>query len=416
MSTYDAEEWLEVAVGNRAATWELWARPIDTATCLTEVGRHTTRWAVETIGRFLGDEWLGKALGGPVSSWMWTPWNDVPHTFRRIIELGARIASVEPGQRWRDLRRLARLHPDWEDVLLQLEVAAFAARDGWDTELEPPLPSGKKADLRLTREGEAFLVESTLLGTSERSQEVSRFSDKAMSELRMIAFHNGLTVNGELRSVIPDDQLNEWLETVATTASRLRDSHLVVVIDVPGGGKIELSAQRAGPGHQPGLSGPRDTGDETPRLVRKLTQKARQGSGSEPLWIRLDDGGAIWHLTVPSTWPLRRDMHEALAHIILGVVDRFPHVAGVVMSESPMAGTGGRAPEQWTLAGGRAVGLRRPLPYGFGREAIVAAGTHDRSAAQLGAWVHWYEEEASWLDWALSRHKQASIEEIFAGR
>jgi hypothetical protein len=415
MSAYDAEEWLEVAAGSRPATWELWARPIDTAACLTEDGRRTMRWAVEKVSRFLGDEWLQKALGGPVSSWMWAPWNDVPHTFRRVIELGARIATVEPGRRWRDLRRLARLHSDWEDVLLQLEVAALAVRDGWEAELEPLLPSGKKADLRLARRGVAFLVESTLLGLSERSQKVSRFSDKAMSELQMIAFQNSLTVGGELRSVIPDNQLNEWLGTVAATASRLRGSQLAVVIDVPGGGKIELSGRAGAPGQQPGLSGPPDMGDETPRLVRTLTRKALQGAGGEPLWIRLDEGGAIWHLTIPATWPQRRDMHEALAQVILAVVDQFPHVAGVVMSESPMAGTGGRVSEQWTLAGGRAVGLRQPLPYGFGREAIIVAGADAGSPGQLGAWLRWYQNEASWLDWALVHHEQAPIENLFVG-
>lgn len=136
---------------------------------------------------------------GVVSSWSWAPWNHAPHTYRRIIELGARIATVEPAIRWRDLRRLARQRSDWQDVLLQLEVAAFAMRNGWEAELEPSLPFGKKADLRLSRGGSSFLVESTLLGLSERFQRVSRYSERAMSTLRGIALRNGLAVSGELR-------------------------------------------------------------------------------------------------------------------------------------------------------------------------------------------------------------------------
>jgi len=413
VSRYNASEWLEVAKGQRKPTWALWARPIDTAACLTEDGRSTATWAIGKVQQFLGDEWLQKALGGPVTSWMWAPWNDVPHTFRRVIELGARIATVEGARGWRDLKRLARHHADWEDVLLQLEVGAFAVRGGWETEIEPPLSSGKKADLRLSRDQESFLVESTLLGMSERSQAVSRFADKAMSALQSIAFRNGLSVAGELRSVMPDVHLRPWLDEVAATAQSMASTALVVVLDVPGGGRIELKRGLADSGQQSGLTGPRDVSDEMVRLVRTLKRKARQGAGQEPLWIRLDEGGAIWHLSLPCTWPDRRQMHEALARTILHAVDEFPHVAGVVMSETPMVGTGLHLPQEWTLAGGRAVGLRLPLSYGFGREAIVVAGTQERSAEQLGTWVRWYEEEDSWLDWALSHHQQTGVEHLF---
>ena len=317
---------------------------------------------------------------------MWAPWNDVPHTFRRIIELGARIATVEPGRGWRDLKRLARRHADWEDVLLQLEVGAFAVRDGWETELEPPLPSGKKADLRLSRDQDSFLVESTLLGMSARSQLVSRFVDKAMSALQRIAFQNGLSVSGELRSVIPDLQLRSWLDEVAAAAQSIAGTSLVLVLDVPGGGRIELNQGIAGSSPQPGLSGPRDVSDETVRLVRTLRRKARQGAGQEPLWIRLDEGGAIWHLLLPSASPDRRQMHEALVQNILHAVADFPHVAGVVMSETPMIGTGPLSTQEWTLAGGRAVGLRMPLSLRI-RSRSHRGGWHPSEVRRAGRYV-----------------------------
>lgn len=268
MSRYNASEWLEVAQGERKATWDLWARPIGTAVCLTEVGRSTAIWAVDEIQRFLGDEWLQKALGGSITSWMWAPWNDVPHTFRRVIELGARIATVKPGRGWRDLKRLARLHADWRDVLLQLEVAAFAVSDGWETELEPPLSSGKKADLRLSCDRDSFLVESTLLGMSERSQVVGGFADEAMSALQGIALRHGLSVSGELRSVLPEAQLRTWLDEVAATARTIAGTPFVVVLDVPGGGRIELKHGLAESGSQPGLSGPRDVSLDPPMSCR----------------------------------------------------------------------------------------------------------------------------------------------------
>ncbi len=61
---------LYIAGQQPGQTWELWARPIETASCLTEAGRRMARWAADMAEQFLGDEWLGKALGGPVTSWM----------------------------------------------------------------------------------------------------------------------------------------------------------------------------------------------------------------------------------------------------------------------------------------------------------------------------------------------------------
>jgi hypothetical protein len=411
VTSYPAAEWLEVAQGRRAATWELWARPIETADCLTEKGRRTAQWAVGLTEQFLGDDWLGKALGGPIGSWMWAPWNDTPHTFRRLIELGARIATVQWGPGWRALRKLARKSPDWEHVLLQLEVGGFAARDGWEAELEPQLPTEKRADLRLTRDGRSFLVETTTLGMSEKSQDVSCYSNKLMEALHRIAFSNGLSITGKIHSVVPDDELRRWLGDVASSAARMRGSPLAVRLDVPRGGYIELSGRRIT--SDQGLSGPIEVGNEGPRLVRMLRRKARQVMGSELAWLRVDEGGAVWHLTAASTWTDRRAMHEGLARIVLSVVDQFPHVAGVVLSESPMMGITGRTLDRWTLCDGRAMGFRQPLPDGSSREAIFVCGMNAEAPEQFGSWLQWYQAEPTWLGWALDRHGQATLDQIF---
>lgn len=79
-----------------------------------------------------------------------------------------------------------------------------------------------------------------------------------------------------------------------------------------------------------------------------------------------------------------------------------------------MAGTGGGGLERWTLAGGRAVGLRQPVAFGFGRETVVVAGTESLSAEQMGGWISWYEEEPTWLDWVLSVHGQGAVAGLFA--
>jgi hypothetical protein len=343
---------------------------------------------------------------------MWAPWNDSPHTFRRLIELGARIATVQWGPGWRALRKIARNSPDWEHVLLQLEVGGFAARDGWEAELEPQLPTDRKADLRLTRDGCSFLVETTTLGMSKKSQEVNRYSDKVMDALHTIAFSNGLSITGKIHCVVPDAELRSWLGNVAFAAARIRGAHLLLRLDVPGGGYIELSSGGPPTGGE-GLSGPTEVGNEGPRLVRMLRRKARQETGNEPAWLRVDEGGAVWHLTAASTWADRRAMHEGLARIVLTVVDQFPHVAGVVLSESPMMGTAGRTVDRWTLCDGRGTGFRQPLPDGSGREAIFVCAMSAEAPQQFGAWLQWYQDEPTWLGWALDRHGQATLDEIF---
>ncbi len=55
---------MEVAKGHRAATWELWRRPIDMASCLTDCGRAAAQWAVDRVSNFFGDAWLQEAATG----------------------------------------------------------------------------------------------------------------------------------------------------------------------------------------------------------------------------------------------------------------------------------------------------------------------------------------------------------------
>lgn len=233
-----------------------------------------------------------------------------------------------------------------------------------------------------------------------------------MDALQSTAFFNGLSITGKVESMIPDGELRPWLDKLAAAAARMRGSRLVARFDVPRGGWVELSGSPPTSGE--GLSGPTEVGNEGLRLVRTLKDKANQVKGSEPAWLRLDESGSIWHLTTASTWAHRRAMHEGLARIVLSVIDQFSHVAGAVLSESPMMGTGGHAVDRWSLCNGRGMGLRQPLPDGSGREAIFVWGLAVGAPEEFGAWLRWYENEPTWLDWALEQHGQAGTDQIFA--
>lgn len=185
---------------------------------------------------FFGGEWLRRSLNdrSPVMSFMWWPANNVESTYRRIIDLGLRLALVARADGWRSFRDAARSQTTfWDHALLQLEVAGFALRDGWNIEFEPVLPSGRSGDLRLRRNRSVMVVEVTSLGWGQDALAIAQFSERALWPLQQLQFSHNVSVCGEVSEVVPFAQLDAWLAEVESTATRIAGSGLRVRLDAP---------------------------------------------------------------------------------------------------------------------------------------------------------------------------------------
>jgi hypothetical protein len=143
-------------------------------------------------------------------------------------------------------------------------------------------------------------------------------------------------------------------------------------------------------------------------LVRTITNKADQGFGDDPLWIRIDNSAMTWNLTPPVDEEILR-LHDRVSRHVAPIVDHCAHLAGVVISSPPSFGYAGRAAAATSVADGRGYSITQPLHDGFGRHTVLIA---DKESG-LGPWSAWYESEHTWITWALDVFRLPGLDHLF---
>src|SRR4051812_37055659 len=115
----------EVLQGERPMEWSDWAMPIYDSQCLTPPGLQVALWAVETLQRFLGAEFLRRPTAvltlNELGLW---PANDVPWVYANLFQFAAQLSLLDLSST--HLRRLVRnmkkqdmQFSDWVHLLLQ---------------------------------------------------------------------------------------------------------------------------------------------------------------------------------------------------------------------------------------------------------------------------------------------------------
>jgi hypothetical protein len=127
--------------GRRPMDWSIWDLFIDDSTCLTSNGRRVAHWAVETLQRMLGNDFLQRVKAKmatqharegvgpglhPVFSLGFWPANDVPWVYANVVQMATQlhlfqqnISTNRFGLVLKGLRK--NLQPiTWVGALLQL--------------------------------------------------------------------------------------------------------------------------------------------------------------------------------------------------------------------------------------------------------------------------------------------------------
>jgi hypothetical protein len=190
--------------GKRPMDWSIWDLFIDDSTCLTSDGRRVAHWAVETLQRMLGNDFLKRVKAKmdaqhvpegvgtglhPVFSLGFWPANDVPWVYANLIQMATQLHLFQQnsstnrfGLVRKDLRK--NLQPlTWVGVLLQLEVASLGLRAGWTLEFEPSLGNIHLADVRFTRDSARLLVETTSMRMSDAERKALAFYQRLSWQL-----------------------------------------------------------------------------------------------------------------------------------------------------------------------------------------------------------------------------------------
>ncbi len=407
----EVEAWLAIERGEAQLTWDLWSAPVGRSNALTDVGKRAVRAAVDTLAEYLGEDWLARFLpngtrssssGLPLMSWHWWPTNDVPHVYARLLELGSRLRLLQGVSGIADLRRnMRRDLGQFAHSLLQLEVGGLAMRAGWGVTFEPGVGNvGGRTDLLLVKDDDAMLVEVKGFLLDQQSSEDLTFSRRVSMALLGIESREQVTFDGEIEPGIEDDKLAAWLEELARLAADVARSGLLIETTPPSGGRlvIQPGCPTTGAGHSTTIR----HGDEWRRITTALKAKAGQGRGDHPLWLRFDETSQFWALAVPPDYPRRR-LHERLARGLSAELAGFEHVAGIVLSSAPTAGSTVGAEDTWENLDGDATSLVCTTQPPFWRESLVVAGPNKAAMRQRAEWSSWYATEGSWLDWALDR-------------
>jgi hypothetical protein len=241
--------WEEIHCGQGALTWDLWSAPIGHSTILSPAGQHVAQEAVGSIADFLGADWLQRFLRPrssagtddrlPLMSFSWWPGNDVSHVYVRLLAFATRIRLFAGAEGIAQVRRDMRSDVGhFAHAHLQLEVGALALRDGWHVRFEPKVTSREhgRADLALTRSGEAMLVETKGFRLDKHTVADLAFTDRIGNTVRFLEMTEQVSFSGELG--IGDDlaELEGWLQDLSTAASQVGKSGVAVEVDVPFGG------------------------------------------------------------------------------------------------------------------------------------------------------------------------------------
>jgi len=402
----------------RLGSWTAWAGD-RSRWPVSPVGALAVDWAVDVHRRFFGDDLLMRALRDRpphpfVAHWRWPLTS--PHAVVELLNRACAltVVPIDVGTVLARSTNSGAVNIRLSSDLYVLEVAGFATRYGWNVQREPSLPSGRRPDLRLLREGEELWVEVTGTGPDRPRLSVEAWSQSVVPALMAIGSRHDVEISGSASSTQLDgDELQAFLaavEVAAVDTASSGEQHLIAAIDV----SVSIRSGGSGIGT---FEGPPLRGDMWPKLERRLLEKATQTEGASAAWICVQDRSGLFQLTDLATVDEREQLRRLAHNVSIALADS-PHIAGVVLSTGVRVDAGEE--DHDTVLGDEgadstpgSVVLRRRLPGGRCRRTFVVR--LDGEAGVEPGPTTWFEQEASWLNWALVRAGQPEIESILDG-
>jgi hypothetical protein len=418
---------VDAVEGRRPMDWSIWDVFIDDSTCLTADGRRVAHWAVETLQRMLGNEFLlrvkakmatqpvpeGLAPGlHPVFSLGFWPANDVAWVYANVIQLATQLHLFQEnvstnrfGRVLKDVRE--NVQPiTWVGALLQLEVASLGLQAGWTPEFEPSLGTARAADVCFTRGAARLLVETTSMRIADAERKALAFYRRLGWQLMNLRWQYDVRIAGFLGWSRAEEEMKQWFREIEAAARITGQDGTTRQVAGPQEGLLTIFRPTEATAGEPWeITSPTEEARILERLVARLQDKQEQARGSAlPVWVRLDEYAGLWQTTRLVGMTLD-ELLSVLAPFLQQKLASYPALAGVILAPAVLWNGGvpwGEQRLQMERHGGRVV--RCPLPGNRVRETIIVpqAGLPEAEKdAQMFA--DWYAHEESWLDWALQR-------------
>lgn len=399
----------EVLQGTQSMEWSHWTLPVYDSQCLTPQGLQVALWAVETLQRALGENFFqGTALSGshPIYSLgLWPGMNDVPWVYANLFQLAAQIRLLDlPHVHFEDIQKImsrSKQPHEWIHSLLQLEIAGLGLKAGWQILFEPELGTGKRADISLSRLSTRLLVETLSMSLSKKERNALSSFRNLSWQLLQLEWQYGVQISGSIGDPLSQEHKTQWLQDIETAVCATSQDGAPRVVLSPAKGRVEIGRETTTTGSVHLESAPVET-NVGMRLIERLADKNEQFAGAEPAWVRLDEYAGLWQSTSLQGVTLSEKLN-VLTPFLQQALASFSNVAGVILA--PAVLWAGNAPPETLserIESSGSIAVRSPLPGHRVRESIIVA-----QAAQpykhAGVFADWYEQEATWLDWALEQ-------------
>jgi hypothetical protein len=396
---------------SRVINWDYWTEGWKSATCVTPLGKSQVDASIARIASLLGPDYLQRCQQSPPHELLSMEWvfNKTADVACRILTFSAQIALLQKVKGWSKFQRDLRNDlGHFDHAMVQLEVAGLALRDGWVVSLEPDTHGQRSTDVSLKRGDEKMFVEVKgfrLDATTSRFLSAGRQLEDMLFQ---IAYEFGTWTKGRLVGDVTKVNLSDLSARLRLAAAVAVASRSDVLVDLgPHGELIMTSKPENGLLHSYEIQ----HADELSRISAQIQEKAEQGRGVEPLWLRFNESSRFWGLATFGVEPEK--VHEIIARRIVDELRGFPHVAGAVLSAPPLFSTNSAPIEIETIEGEARSFVNLQYQHQY-RESLMARGPNVSFDQQSGYWANWYKNESTWLSWAHQQLGLPDLESIFA--
>ena len=387
-------------------------------------GRLLVEWALNVVTDFYTDDWLRRQFRQgtvPVMTSAKWPLNS-PSATTDLVERAARIALLD-----RDVReqltdgpggiRRSNSEREFDHLDLILETIGFAIRDGWSVEVEVGTPSGRKPDLRITKNSMPYTIEVTLLGIGREPRKMDSQHQGLSSVLHSLESNHAVELTLHIERILTDDELVALRAILAEIAARCAKDGQETSLE------LDYASAKAYPrGKRPDGTLQKSAAlqnDLWQRVAKRLQEKASQTEGAGHTWIRIDEGSGLLILTPAYHWSITEQLAALEKNVRLALAE-FAHVRGVIITTGAGRDWNIQSPElgqQNPLSG--AVGQERRLPAGRRRRSFViplpsGPGLILPDHLCLDP-AHWFRDEYGWIDWALSALRKPALTPFLVG-
>jgi hypothetical protein len=395
------------------------ATPLTWTTLRDAMGRDAGRsdawletglWALESLASQLGADWptavARKSPDGLARELALAPFHISAYT--SMLETALRIELLSRTAGFAKVRRVIRNDPRPDQLAharLQLEIAGLALRRGLPPRLEPKLAAARPTDVVFESAGHQIAVEARVLSTSGAWRRANRSTDQLFDRIHALEITYGIRCEGEISDQLTERESDRLMGAIEDRAQLLAIGATPPSLNIAGTAIEVVSDTREPKG---GLRGPRMEGDSWARLGPRIAEKAEVAKESGANWLRIDALDGLWQFTSWAQGSLTEKL-EAMAAIVRTCI---APLDGVVLSSGALLAQGLFHDEDTSPLAG-AVALRRLVGPLRVRETLIIPATPQASEAAT-VWKRLYEQEPTWLQWALARCGRPSEEEIFA--